>query len=90
MVTKGMLWICRVRIVNAINSDTFFGRSRSKLELRRIEAERFGMTVGDAKKKLRNTKNKTVKKVAKRSTPDINFEQWQIDLATKIFSKGKP
>lgn len=78
------------RIVNAINSDTFFGRTRSKLELRRIEAERFGMTVGDAKKKLRNTQNKTVKKVAKRSTPDIDFQQWQIDLATKLFSKGKP
>ena len=78
------------RIVNAINSDTFFGRTRSKVELRRIEAERFGMTVGDAKKKLRNTQNKTVKKVAKRSTPDIDFQQWQIDLATKIFSKGKP
>ena len=78
------------RIVNAINSDTFFGRTRSKLELRRLEAERFGMTVGDAKKKLRNTQNKTVKKVAKRSTPDIDFQQWQIDLATKLFSKGKP
>ena len=78
------------RIVNAINSDTFFGRTRSKLELRKLEAERFGMTVGDAKKKLRNTQNKTVKKVAKRSTPDIDFQQWQIDLATKIFSKGKP
>lgn len=78
------------RIVNAINSDTFFGRTRSKVELRRIEAERFGMTVGAAKKKLRNTQNKTVKKVAKRSTPDIDFQQWQIDLATKIFSKGKP
>ena len=78
------------RIVNAINSDTFFGRTRSKLELRRLEAERFGLTVGAAKKKLRNTQNKTVKKVAKRSTPDIDFQQWQIDLATKIFSKGKP
>ena len=78
------------RIVNAINSDTFFGRTRSKLELRRLEAERFGMTVGDAKKKLRNNQIKTVKKVAKRSTPDIDFQQWQIDLATKLFSKGKP
>jgi hypothetical protein len=78
------------RIVNAINSDIFFGRTRSKLELRRLEAERFGMTVGDAKKKLRNTQIKTVKKVAKRSTPDIDFQQWQIDLATKLFSKGKP
>jgi hypothetical protein len=48
------------------------------------------MTVGDAKKKLRNTQIKTVKKVAKRSTPDIDFQQWQIDLATKLFSKGKP
>jgi hypothetical protein len=78
------------RIVNAINSDTFFGRTRSKLELRRLEAERFGMTVGDAKKKLRNTQNKTVKKVAKPSSNNVVFEQWQIDLATKIFSKGKP
>lgn len=77
------------RIVNAISSDTFFGRTRSKVELRRIEAERFGMTVGDAKKKLRNTQNKTVKKVVKRSTRDIDFEQWQIDLASKIFSKGE-
>ena len=77
------------RIANAINSDIFFGRTRSKLELRRLEAERFGMTVGDAKKKLRNTKNKTVKKVAKVSRRDIDFEQWQIDLATKIFSKGE-
>lgn len=77
------------RIVNAINSDTFFGRSRNNVELRSIEAERFGMTVGDAKKKLRNTQNKTVKKVAKVSRRDIDFEQWQIDLATKIFSKGE-
>jgi hypothetical protein len=78
------------RIVNAINSDTFFGRTRSKLELRRLEAERFGMTVGDAKKKLRNTQNKTVKKIAKVSTSNVEFEQWQIDLAIKLFRKGKP
>ena len=77
-------------IANAINSDIFFGRTRSKVELRRIEAERFGMTVGAAKKKLRNTQNKTVKKVVKVSRRDIDFQQWQIDLATKIFSKGKP
>ena len=78
------------RIVNAINSDTFFGRTRSKLELRRLEAERFGMTVGDAKKKLRNTQNKTVKKVVKRSSNNVEFEQWMLDLADKVFSKGKP
>jgi hypothetical protein len=78
------------RIVNAINSDTFFGRTRSKLELRRLEPERFGMTVGDAKKKLRNTQNKTVKKIAKVSTSNVEFEQWQIDLAMKLFRKGKP
>jgi hypothetical protein len=78
------------RIVNAINSDTFFGRTRSKIELRRLEAEGFGMTVGDAKKKLRNTQNKTVKKIAKVSTSNVEFEQWQIDLAMKLFRKGKP
>ena len=78
------------RIVNAINSDTFFGRKRTKLELRRIEAERFSMTVGDAKKKLRNTQNKTVKKVAKPSSNNVVFEQWMLDIADKVFSKGKP
>jgi hypothetical protein len=78
------------RIVNLMNAERFFNRKRNKHEMKRLEAERFSLTAGDAKKKLRNTQIKTVKKVAKRSTPDIDFQQWQIDLATKLFSKGKP
>ncbi len=72
------------RIVNAINSDTFFGRTRNKRELKRVEAERFTLTPVKARKKL------YVKKVAKPSTGGVEFTEAQMRIALAALAKGKP
>ena len=72
------------RIVNMMRADQFFHQTRGKVHLRKIEAERFNMSVAYAKKLLR----KPVEKVAKVSTRDISFEDWQLEVAERVFGKG--
>lgn len=67
-----------------MRADQFFYQKRGKVHLRKIEAERFNMSVADAKKLLK----KPVEKVAKVSTTDIHFEEWQLRVAEKVFGKG--
>ena len=72
------------RIVNMMRADDFFYQKRGKAHLRKIEAERFGLSVADAKKILQ----KSAEKVEKHSTRDINFEEWQLEVAERVFGKG--
>lgn len=72
------------RIVNAIRSDEFFGRSRGKRELNRIETERFTLTPVKARRKL------SAKKVAKVSTDTVVFTERQLQIAVAALEKGKP
>lgn len=72
------------RISNAINADTFFGRSRGKVALRHIEAERFTLTPVKARRKL------AIKRVAKPSTSGVEFTEAQMRIALAALAKGKP
>lgn len=71
------------RITNSMAADQFFNQQWGAVRKRHLEGERFGMSVGQAKNKLRP------KKVVKQDKPVIEFESWQIELATKVL-KGKP
>lgn len=69
------------RIVNLMAADTFFNKPRGKVATRIIDYERFTLTPIKARKKLST-------KVAKVSTTDIGFEQWQIELAERVYHNG--
>lgn len=62
-------------------ADQFFNQKRGVIHKRKIEAERFGLTISDAKKILKQKKSKKV------STNAIQFEKWQLELAERIFSE---
>lgn len=68
------------RIVNLMNSDRFFSQPVGKRYAKRVEMERFRLQPSKAKKYLK----KYAEKYDKPSSPGIEFEQWQIDLAAKI------
>ena len=68
------------RIVNLMAADVFYNRKISKRYVKRVEKERFRLQPTRAKKYLK----KYAEKYDKPSSPGIEFEQWQIDLAIKI------
>jgi hypothetical protein len=69
--------------VNAIRSDEFFGRTRGKRELKRIETERYTLTPVKARRKL------SAKKIVKPSTSAVVFTERQLQIAIAAM-KGKP
>ena len=63
-------------------AEKFFNKPRGKVALRMLDYERYTLTPIKARKKL-------AKKVVKPSTNAVEFEQWQLDMAERIFGKGE-
>jgi len=71
------------RITNLMAADLFFNRHRGKRHINQLEQERFSLTRKKASRKLYNS----TYKAPKVSTKSVDFEQWQVDLATKILER---
>lgn len=73
------------RIVNLMAADSFFNRKMSLRYRNRVEKERFTLTPKQAYDKLYY--ENVVKKSVKPSTSGVEFDQWQIDLANRLFGE---
>lgn len=67
------------RIVNLMAADAFFNQKITKRYVKRVEKERFTLQPKKAYNILYQRHNKKV------STKGIQFEDWQVELAKRVF-----
>lgn len=72
------------RITNLMAADKFFQKSGTRY-INRVQKERFTLTPKKARDKLYY--ENVVKKSVKPSTSGVEFDQWQIDLANRLFGE---
>lgn len=67
------------RVVNMMAADAFFNQKITKRYMKRVEKERFRLQPKKAYNILYQRHNKKV------STKGIQFEDWQVELAKRVF-----